>query len=166
MPRRSAGLLPFRVVGGDGIELFLVHPGGPLWANKDDHAWSIAKGEYQVGEEAPSAAEREFAEELGVPPPPGPRVDLGEIRQPSGKLVRAWAVHAPTFDVAQVLSNQFELEWPPKSGRRQLFPEVDRAAWMSAARAGQKLVKGQIAFIDRLAEWLGSEGPGADVATM
>jgi predicted NUDIX family NTP pyrophosphohydrolase len=165
MPRRSAGLLPFRLVGGEGLELFLVHPGGPLWANKDEHAWSIAKGEYDEGEEASSAAEREFAEELGVEPPPGPRVDLGEIKQPSGKLVGVWAVHAPTFEVAQVVSNRFELEWPPKSGRRQLFPEVDRAEWMSAGRAGQKLVKGQIGFIDRLAEWLGSAGPGAGVAT-
>src|ERR1700692_2921467 len=105
MPRRSAGLLPFRIVGGGRLELFLVHPGGPLWANKDEHAWSIAKGEYDEGEEASSAAEREFAEELGVAPPPGPRMDLGEIKQPSGKLVRAWAVHAPTFDVTEVASN-------------------------------------------------------------
>jgi len=152
-------------VGGGRIEFFLVHPGGPLWAHKDEHAWSIAKGEYDEGEEASAAAEREFAEELGVVPPAGPRVDLGEIRQPSGKLVRVWAIPAPTFDVARVVSNQFELEWPPKSGQRQLFPEVDRAEWMSVGLAGQKLVKGQIAFIDRLLEWLGSEGPGADGAT-
>jgi predicted NUDIX family NTP pyrophosphohydrolase len=155
MPRRSAGLLPFRIVGGERLELFLVHPGGPLWANKDKHAWSIAKGEYDEGEEASTAAEREFAEELGVAPPPGPRVDLGEIKQPSGKLVTAWAIHAPTFDVAHVVSNQFELEWPPRSGRHQLFPEVDRAEWMSAGKAGEKMVKGQVAFIDRLVEALG-----------
>ena len=160
MPRRSAGLLPFRIVGGESLELFLVHPGGPLWANRDEHAWSIAKGEYDEGEEASAAAEREFAEELGVAPPPGSRVDLGEIRQPSGKLVRAWAIQAPTFTVEPVVSNEFELEWPPKSGRHQLFPEVDRAEWMSAGMAGQKLVKGQIAFIDRLMEWLRSAGPG------
>src|ERR1039458_2081288 len=102
MPRRSAGLLPFRVVGDETLELFLVHPGVPLWANRDEHAWSIAKGEYDEGEEASAAAEREFAEELGVAPPSGLRLDLGEITQPGGKLVRAWAVEAPTFHVEQV----------------------------------------------------------------
>jgi predicted NUDIX family NTP pyrophosphohydrolase len=163
MPRCSAGLLPFRVVGDEKLELFLVHPGGPLWANKDEHAWSIAKGEYDEGEEACTAAEREFAEELGAAPPPGPRVDLGEIKQPSGKLVSVWAIPAPTFDVAHVVSNEFELEWPPRSGRRQLFPEVDRAEWMSVGVAGRKLVKGQLGFIDRLVEWLASAG--ADTAT-
>ena len=160
MPRRSAGLLPFRVVGDATLELFLVHPGGPLWANRDEHAWSIAKGEYDEGEEAFAAAEREFAEELGVAPPSGLRVDLGEITQPSGKLVRAWAVRAPTFHVEQVVSNEFELEWPPKSGHHRLFPEVDRAEWMSAGSAGQKLVRGQGAFIERLTEWLGIAGTG------
>jgi predicted NUDIX family NTP pyrophosphohydrolase len=159
MPRRSAGLLPFRIVDGVVLELFLVHPGGPLWANRDEHAWSIAKGEYDEGEEASAAAEREFAEELGVSPPPGPRVDLGEIKQPSGKLVRAWAIQAPTFDVAQVASNEFELEWPPRSGRLQLFPEVDRAEWMSVSVAGEKMVKGQIGFIHRLVEWLADSTP-------
>src|ERR1700692_2270092 len=156
MPRRSAGLLPFRIVGGGRLELFLVHPGGPLWANRDEHAWSIAKGEYDEGEEASVAAEREFAEELGVAPPPGSRVDLGEIRQPSGKLVRAWATQAPTFTVEPVVSNEFELEWPPKSGRHQLFPEVDRAEWMSADTAGQKLGQGPGSFIGSLG---GAAGP-------
>jgi predicted NUDIX family NTP pyrophosphohydrolase len=164
VPRRSAGLLPFRAPGGEGLELFLVHPGGPLWANKDDHAWSIAKGEYDGGEEASAAAEREFAEELGVAPPPGPRVDLGEIKQPSGKLVRVWAIQAATFDLARVVSNDFELEWPPKSGLHQRFPEVDRAEWMSEGTARRKMVKGQVAFIDRLVDWLGGAGPGGDAA--
>jgi len=147
-------------VGGGILELFLVHPGGPLWANRDEHAWSIAKGEYEEGEEPSAAAEREFVEELGVAPPPGPRVDLGEIRQPSGKLVTAWAIQAPTFQVERVVSNESALEWPPKSGRHRLFPEVDRAEWMSAEAAGEKLVKGQVAFIDRLTERLGDKAPG------
>jgi predicted NUDIX family NTP pyrophosphohydrolase len=147
------------MVDGERLELFLVHPGGPLWANRDDHAWSIAKGEYDESEQASAAAEREFAEELGVPPPPGSRVDLGEIRQSGGKLVRAWAVRAPTFDVAHVVSNEFDLEWPPHSGRHRLFPEVDRAEWMSAGTAGRRMVKGQLAFVDRLIEWLGVPGP-------
>ena len=160
MPRRSAGLLPFRIEDGGVLELFLVHPGGPLWANRDEHAWSIAKGEYEEGEEPSAAAEREFVEELGVTSPPGPRIDLGEIKQPSGKLVRAWAIQAPAFQVERVVSNEFALEWPPKSGRHRLFPEVDRAEWMSAGAAGEKMVKGQVAFVDRLMEHLGDKAPG------
>lgn len=92
--------------------------------------------------------------------PPGPRIDLGEIKQPSGKLVRAWAIQAPAFQVERVVSNEFALEWPPKSGRHRLFPEVDRAEWMSAGAAGEKMVKGQVAFVDRLMEHLGDKAPG------
>jgi len=147
-------------VGAGTLELFLVHPGGPLWANRDEHAWSIPKGEYDEGEEPSAAAEREFAEELGVAPPAGPWIDLGQVEQASGKLVSAWGIHAPTFTVEEVVSNEFELEWPPKSGRRQRFPEVDRADWMSAVTAGSKLVKAQVAFVERLAEWLRTSGPG------
>jgi predicted NUDIX family NTP pyrophosphohydrolase len=147
-------------VADETLELFLVHPGGPLWASRDEYSWSIAKGEYGEGEEASAAAEREFAEELGVPPPPGPRIDLGQVQQASGKLVRAWAVEAPRFDIEQVVSNQFELEWPPKSGHHQLFPEVDRAEWMSVAMAGRTLVKGQVAFVDRLLHWLSDAASG------
>ena len=165
VPRRSAGLLPFRLADDGALELFLVHPGGPLWADRDERAWSVAKGEYGEDEEASVAAEREFAEELGVRPPTGPRIDLGEIRQSSGKLVRAWAVQAPSFTVGRVVSNHFELEWPPKSGRRQLFPEVDRAEWMPAGLAGQRLVKGQVAFIERLVERLGNAGPAPSTST-
>jgi predicted NUDIX family NTP pyrophosphohydrolase len=150
MPVRSAGLLPYRVVDNEALDLFLVHPGGPLWASRDEHAWSVAKGEYDEDEDALAAAEREFAEEVGVRPPSGERVDLGEVRQASGKLVCAWAVEAPQFRVANVQSNEFELEWPPKSGRRQLFPEVDRAEWMTAVSARRRLVKAQIVFVDRL----------------
>jgi predicted NUDIX family NTP pyrophosphohydrolase len=155
LPKRSAGLLPYRVVGGKGLDLFLVHPGGPLWVNKDEQAWSVAKGEY---EDAAAAAAREFGEEVGVTPPAGPRIDLGEIKQASGKLVRVWAIEAAQFQVEQVVSNEFELEWPPKSGRTQRFPEVDRAEWMPAATARRKLVKAQAAFVDRLAQWLGEAG--------
>ncbi|HEX3462377.1 MAG TPA: NUDIX domain-containing protein [Acidimicrobiales bacterium] len=150
VPKLSAGLLPYRVSDDGILEVFVVHPGGPFWARKDLHAWSVAKGEYEEDDEPLVEAEREFAEEIGVPAPPGPRLDLGQIRQPSGKLVRAWAVHAPAFEVDEVVSNSFETEWPPKSGRRQSFPEVDRAAWMAAAVAREKLTKGQVAFVDRL----------------
>jgi predicted NUDIX family NTP pyrophosphohydrolase len=154
MPVRSAGLLPYRVVDEETLELFLVHPGGPLWVNRDEHAWSVAKGEHDEDEDALAAAEREFAEEIGVLSPAGERIDLGEIRQASGKLVSVWAVEAPQFRIEEVLSNEFELEWPPRSGRRQLFPEVDRAEWMTATSARRRLVKGQIAFVDRLAQHL------------
>jgi predicted NUDIX family NTP pyrophosphohydrolase len=148
-PLRSAGLLPYRLGEGCVLELLLVHPGGPFWAKKDDGAWSVAKGEHDADEEPEQAASREFAEELGQQPPPGPRLDLGEIRQPSGKRVRVWAVEGDV-DVEAVVSNEFELEWPPHSGRTTSFPEVDRAAWMPAATAKRKLVKGQVEFVDRL----------------
>lgn len=158
VPKLSAGLLPYRICGDGGLELFIAHPGGPFWARKDIHAWSVAKGEYDETDDAAAAAEREFAEEIGVSAPPGPRVDLGTVKQPTGKLVRVWAVEAPHFSVDRVVSNTFETEWPPKSGRRQSFPEVDRAEWMSAAAAREKLVKGQVAFVDRLAEMLRDAG--------
>ncbi len=155
MPKRSAGLLPFRIAADGALFLFVVHPGGPFWAAKDDGVWSVAKGEYGEDEEAAAAAEREFAEELGRPAPPGPRIDLGQVRQGSGKVVRVWAVEAPAFEVGQVVSNHFEMEWPPRSGRHQSFPEVDRAEWMSVTTARVKLVKAQVAFVDRLTDRLG-----------
>jgi predicted NUDIX family NTP pyrophosphohydrolase len=154
MAKLSAGLLPFRIAGENLLELFIVHPGGPLWATKDHHAWSVAKGEHEELDDPAAAAQREFAEELGVPAPAGLRIDLGRIRQPSGKVVRVWAIEAPRFEVDRVVSNEFEMEWPPRSGRHQSFPEVDRAEWMSAAQARQKLVKGQIGFVDRLIEFV------------
>jgi predicted NUDIX family NTP pyrophosphohydrolase len=159
MPKRSAGLLPFRTTPEGGLELFVVHPGGPFWSKKEEGAWSVAKGEYGDGEEAAAAAEREFAEEVGVPAPPGPRIDLGEVAQANGKLVRAWAVEAPHLVVDQVVSNQFEMEWPPKSGRTQLFPEVDRAEWMSVETAGVKLIRAQVALVERLVSYLGDGQP-------
>jgi predicted NUDIX family NTP pyrophosphohydrolase len=150
MPARSAGILPFRVPAGRGIEVLLVHPGGPYWSGKDQHAWSVAKGEYPEDELPEHAAEREFAEELGMPAPPGPRVDLGEVRQRSGKLVRVWAVEVDDLPVSDLISNTFEMEWPPRSGKVQSFPEVDRAEWVSLEAARLRLVRGQVEFLDRL----------------
>jgi len=150
MPTRSAGILPFRVVADRGLEVLLVHPGGPYWSGKDQHAWSVAKGEYAEDELPEHAAEREFAEELGMPAPSGPRVDLGEVRQGGGKRVRVWAVEVDDVPVSDLISNTFEMEWPPGSGRLQPFPEVDRAEWVSLDTARVRLVRGQVAFLDRL----------------
>jgi predicted NUDIX family NTP pyrophosphohydrolase len=150
MPTRSAGILPFRVVADQGLEVLVVHPGGPYWSGKDQHAWSVAKGEYAEDESPEHAAEREFAEELGMPAPPGPRVDLGEVRQGGGKRVRVWAVEVDDVPVSDLISNTFEMEWPPRSGRLQSFPEVDRAEWMSLDTARVRLVRGQVEFLDRL----------------
>ncbi len=160
MPARSAGLLPYRFRGDRVLEVLVVHPGGPFWANKDDGAWSIAKGEYAPGEDPEAAADREFAEELGQEPPSGPRIDLGELRQPSGKVVRVWAVEGD-IDVGNVVSNEFEIEWPPLSGKVASWPEVDRAAWMSVASARSKLSQGQVGFVDRLVTRL-QETPDSD----
>lgn len=127
--------------------------GGPYWARKDDGAWSIPKGEYDGDEDALGAARREFAEELGSPPPEHGYLELGEVRQASGKRVTAWAVEGD-LDADAIVSNVFELEWPPRSGRRQSFPEIDRAAWFDLDAARPKLVKGQVEFLDRLAATL------------
>ncbi|MDQ1361167.1 MAG: hypothetical protein QOJ44_1544 [Acidimicrobiaceae bacterium] len=149
MVAHSAGLLLFRR-GADGDpEVLLVHPGGPYWSRKDRGAWSIPKGEIEEGEEPSAVAEREFAEELGRRAPDGIRIDLGEITQASGKRVRAWAVEGD-FDASHIASNQFEIEWPPRSGQRQSFPEVDRAEWFSIGVAGEKLVAAQAELLDRL----------------
>jgi predicted NUDIX family NTP pyrophosphohydrolase len=149
MPKLSAGLLVFRCVG-DGLELLLVHPGGPYWAKRDDGAWSIPKGEYEVGEDPLDAARREFREELGTDAPnAGSAIPLGEIRQRSGKRVTAWAVEGD-LDPATVRSNTFTMEWPPRSGRSQEFPEVDRARWFDPETAGRKLVSGQAGLVERL----------------
>ena len=140
MPERSAGILVFRHSGGI-LEVFLVHPGGPFWARKDDGAWSIPKGLMNQGEEPLAAARREFAEETGRTVD-GDFRPLGDFRQPSGKIVTAWAVEAD-LDPLEIKSNSFEMEWPPRSGRRQQFPEVDRAGWFTPEQAETKLVKGQ-----------------------
>lgn len=160
MPTLSAGLLVYRRHNRD-VQVLLVHPGGPLWARKDVGAWSIPKGEYAGNEAALSVAEREFREELGHEAPPGVRTSLGEVRQPGGKRVTVWAVEGDA-DVSTVTSNTFEMEWPPRSGARRSFPEVDRAAWFSLADARSKLLKGQQPFLDRLEALLGEPGrPGA-----
>ena len=136
-----------------GIEVLLVHPGGPLWARRDDGAWSIPKGELEPGEDPLAAARREFGEELGSPAPAGEPIELGEIRQKSGKRVRAWALEGD-LDVDTVSSNTFLLPWPPRSGRTQEFPEVDRAQWFSPARARGKCNPAQVALIERLLDKL------------
>ena len=148
MPKLSAGLLLYRIADGR-IDVLIAHPGGPFWARKDDGAWSIPKGEYDVEDDPWAAAQREFAEELGLAPPAGPRIDLGEVRQPGGKIVTAFAVHAD-LDVSAAQSNTFELEWPKGSGRMREFPEVDRVAWVPVATAAIKLLKGQLPILERL----------------
>jgi predicted NUDIX family NTP pyrophosphohydrolase len=150
-PKTSAGLLPYQVASDGSLTVFLVHPGGPFWKNKDEHAWSIAKGEYGPEDDPAQTADREFVEEIGVPAPEGPRLDLGTVRQSNGKQVRAWAVRAEELSVPTVVSNTFEMEWPPKSGSMQSFPEVDRAEWMPIPEAERRLVIAQVAFLDRLA---------------
>lgn len=150
-PRHSAGLLVFRRARGGELEVLLAHMGGPFWARRDNGAWSIPKGEYEEGEDALSAARREFGEELGCQPPRGQPIDLGSVVQSNGKHVRAWAI-AGDLDVTRVVSNTFEMEWPPKSGRRARFPEIDRAEWFELPVARSKLVKAQAALVDRLAE--------------
>jgi predicted NUDIX family NTP pyrophosphohydrolase len=153
--RSSAGLLPFRR-RGDELEVFIAHMGGPFWARKDAGAWSIVKGEYDAEVDDPYvAACREFTEETGSVPPQGPTVDLGEIRQSSGKRVRAWALETD-IDPATVRSNTFTIEWPRGSGRQQEFPEIDRAEWFDVPTARAKLVKGQRAFLDVLQERVGA----------
>lgn len=135
--------------GRDGIEVLLVHPGGPLWKKRDDGAWSIPKGEIEAGEEAIGVARREFQEELGLPAPDGDLVPLGSVRQAGGKLVHAWAVRSDV-DVRHTRSVTFDMEWPPRSGQTQAFPEVDRAEWFDLATARRKIVAAQAAFLDRL----------------
>jgi predicted NUDIX family NTP pyrophosphohydrolase len=152
-PERSAGILLHRA-GVDGPEVLLVHPGGPFWANKDEAAWSIPKGVCDPGEDVVAAARREFAEEVGGVPE-GPLVSLGEFRQSSGKVVIAFALEAD-FDPATLVSNLFEMEWPPRSGRLQQFPEVDRAEWVGLELAQHRLHKGQRPIIEALERVLAS----------
>ncbi|MGA2143488.1 MAG: NUDIX domain-containing protein [Bryobacteraceae bacterium] len=152
MAKLSAGILLFKH-GAGGFEVFLVHPGGPFWAKKDLGAWSLPKGEYARQEDPLNAALREFEEETSFRLEPGNLLPLGELKQPSGKIVTAWALEKDV-DAALVKSNLFAMEWPPKSGQRQEFPEVDRAGWFPLAEARQKLLKGQVAFLDRLMEML------------
>ncbi|MEU7055946.1 NUDIX domain-containing protein [Streptomyces sp. NPDC046197] len=148
--RRSAGLLLFRRTD-HGLEVLLGHMGGPFFARKDAGAWTVPKGEYAPDESAWAAARREFQEELGLPPPEGEAVPLGEVRQSGGKIVTAWAVEAD-LDPATISPGTFLMEWPPRSGRTQEFPELDRVDWHGLDRARELIVTAQAAFLDRLAE--------------
>ncbi|GAB3458493.1 NUDIX domain-containing protein [Kineococcus endophyticus] len=152
MPKQSAGVLLHRETG-TGVELLLAHMGGPLWERKDEHAWTIPKGEPEEGEELLDAARREFSEELGLPVPDVDLVDIGQARQSSGKVVTVWAGRAD-LDVSTIVPGTFTMQWPPRSGRTAEFPEVDRAQWFSPQDARDKLVKGQVVFVDRLLELL------------
>jgi predicted NUDIX family NTP pyrophosphohydrolase len=144
---RSAGILLFRR-RPSGPEVLLVHPGGPFWARRDEGAWSIPKGEHDEGEDPLDCARREFEEETGTAPP-AEVIELGEIRQRGGKRVTAWAAEGD-LDSDAVRSNTFEIEWPPRSGRRQEFPEIDRAAWFGADEARRRLLPAQAELVDRL----------------
>ncbi|MEU1518237.1 NUDIX domain-containing protein [Streptomyces sp. NPDC005811] len=146
--KRSAGLLLFRHTA-DGTEVLLGHMGGPYFATKDAGAWSVPKGEYEPDEPAWDAARREFREELGLEPPDGEAIPLGEVRQTNGKIVTVWAIEAD-LDPATAVPGTFRMEWPPRSGRIQEFPELDRVAWYTLARARDVIVPAQAAFLDRL----------------
>ena len=149
MPKRSAGLLIYRR-RERGLEVFLVHPGGPLWAKKDLGAWSIPKGEYSAEEDPLAAARREFAEETGMKVD-GDFVELGTIRQAGGKLVTAWALEGD-FDADRLVSNLVEMQWPPRSGRMVEFPEVDRGAWFTVSEARERILASQRELLERLEE--------------
>ncbi|WP_409493810.1 NUDIX domain-containing protein [Amycolatopsis sp. cmx-11-12] len=150
--KTSAGILLFRR-SGEVTEVLLGHMGGPFWAKKDAGGWSVPKGEYEPDETPEAAARREFTEELGLPAPEGEYLPLGEVKQSGGKVVTVWAVEGD-LDPAQVVPGTFEMEWPPRSGRTQEFPEVDRVAWFGLAEAEEKLLKGQRPFLARLGELL------------
>jgi predicted NUDIX family NTP pyrophosphohydrolase len=148
MARQSAGIVLYRFAGEEP-QVLLVHPGGPFWRNRDAGAWSIPKGEYAADEDPLAVAKREFEEELGMPAPSGEYVRLGEVRQRGGKTVTAFALQGD-FDPRQLKSNRFEIEWPPKSGRRALFPEVDKAEWFTVIEARTRIIDGQLPLIDSL----------------
>ncbi|MGW5633981.1 NUDIX domain-containing protein [Streptomyces sp. NPDC003832] len=150
----SAGLLLFRRAP-EGVEVLLGHMGGPFWAGRETGAWGVPKGEYEPeSETAWDAARREFQEELGLPPPDGEAVPLGEVRQSNGKLVTVWAIEAD-LDPGTVTPGTFRMEWPPRSGLTEEFPELDRVAWFGLDRAHEVIVSAQGAFLDRLAEHSG-----------
>jgi predicted NUDIX family NTP pyrophosphohydrolase len=151
MPRQSAGILLFRRAGGI-VQFLLVHPGGPFWSKKDEGAWSIPKGLYEEPENAIDAARRELREEIGLTIT-ADLVELGKFKQPGGKVISAWAAESD-FDTADLRSNAFSLEWPPKSGKRKEFPEVDRAGWFSLTETAAKITRGQLPILMRLASEL------------
>lgn len=148
MPKLSAGVLLYRIVDGV-VEVLIVHPGGPFWARRDDGAWSVPKGEYTDDEDPWAAARREFSEELGAPPPDGPRIDLTPVRQSGGKVVTVFAVRGD-LDATAAHSNTFAMEWPKGSGTLKEFPEIDRAAWFPVAEARRKLLTGQRPLLEEL----------------
>lgn len=148
MPRLSAGILLYRRTG-EGLEVLIAHMGGPFWSTKDSGGWSIPKGEYDEDETPFAAARREFEEELGSPPPDGDYLGLGEARVSSGKRLTVFAAESD-FDAEAITPGTFEMEWPPRSGRMESFPEVDRAGWFGRDAAEDKLVKGQRVFLERL----------------
>jgi predicted NUDIX family NTP pyrophosphohydrolase len=160
MPKRSAGLLLFRY-RDDLIEVFLVHPGGPYWVNKDLGSWSIPKGEYEQNENPLEVAKREFEEETGSPlnAQDGKFIRLRKIKQPSGKVITAWAIEADC-NAESITSNTFSIEWPPKSGKMQEFPEVDRAEWFSMDSAKEKIIKGQRGFLEELQKLIAERQAG------
>jgi predicted NUDIX family NTP pyrophosphohydrolase len=156
MPKQSAGLLMYRRRAG-GLEVLLVHPGGPFWARKDQGAWSIPKGEHEPAEEPLAAARREFAEEIGILPE-GDFIALRPVRQRSGKIVRAFAIEGD-LDPKTITSNTFVVEWPPRSGKQRAFPEIDRAGWFPLEAAKDKLVPGQVGLVEELASLLAQPKP-------
>ncbi len=159
MPKLSAGLLLYRETDGL-LEVLIGHPGGPFWAHRDEGAWSVPKGEYVEGEDPWAVAQREFTEEIGKPPPAGRRIDLAPVRQPSGKVITAFAVRG-NLDLQGTFSNTFTLEWPKGSGNLREYPEIDRVAWLAVAAARSKLVTGQRPLLDQLEDVLGHGGPSA-----
>jgi predicted NUDIX family NTP pyrophosphohydrolase len=147
VPKQAAGILLYRR-GPTGPQVLLAHPGGPLWARKDAASWTLPKGQFTEGELPLDAAKREFEEEMGTAPS-GDFQPLGTVKQPSGKIIHAWAAESD-FDISTVKSNLFSMQWPPKSGRMGEFPEVDRAEWFSIEEARVKIIKGQAPFLERL----------------
>lgn len=161
MAKRSAALLVYRLSADAGLEVLVAHMGGPFWARRDAGGWSIPKGECEAGEDPVATARREFAEEMGSPPPDGEFTELGERRQPSGKIVVSYAVEGD-FDLSGFRSNTFSLEWPRGSGKIQEFPEMDRAEWMTIGRASGMLVKGQVPILGDLRDYLIGSGRSVD----
>jgi predicted NUDIX family NTP pyrophosphohydrolase len=149
LSKLSAGILVYNVPSDDQLKVLLVHPGGPHWKNKDEGAWSIPKGEYEEGEDALSAAKREFKEEMGIEVPDTTYIPLEPAKIKSGKVITAWAIQAE-IDLRFIQSNQFEMEWPPRSGKKQFFPEVDKSEWFSIEEARVKINNGQAALLEQL----------------
>jgi predicted NUDIX family NTP pyrophosphohydrolase len=153
MPKHSAGLILFKREAGE-VRVLLVHPGGPFWQKRDHGSWSIPKGEYAEDEDPRAVALREFEEETGLALASGNFIPLGDVRQAGGKVVTAWALEGE-IDADKIVSNTFEMIWPPKSGRRQTFPEIDRAGWFTLGEAGEKILDGQRPLLERLAAAIG-----------